>query len=222
MTMLLPTFQAAQEADAIAFARNFVATCREGEFLDLGFPPLHAEVSRAFAQHMIKQAMRDANVMLQIIDAAYLGWRDGREALDGLILELTNAHQTLPAFLAEYNARRVKGVLPARLRGRRRSSNLVQDMVAMTLILELITRFHLSPTRRQTGRKRAHSACSIASLVMTEAGLHRGGETAMEAIWWRYKASVLPGHRAEAVLATKKRHFENVETSDAYRLKEIP
>jgi hypothetical protein len=211
------------EANALAFAREYVARCREGNFLDLGYPLLHNEVSKAFAQRMIKMAMRDADIMLQIIDAAYLGWRDGRDALDSLIFDLTNAHQPLPSFLADYNARRLKGTLPPRLRGRQRSSNILQDIFIVTVIMELIERFDMQPTRRQTGRKREPSHCSIVSKAMAEAGLHRGGERAIEAVWSRYKASVLPGSRAEAVLAS--REGQNLETADSstdYRIKEIP
>ena len=62
----------------------------------------------------------------------------------------------------------------------------------------------MQPMRRQTGRKREPSCCSIVNTAMTEAGLHRGGERAIEAVWSRYKASVLPGSRAEAVLASRK------------------
>jgi hypothetical protein len=57
---------------------------------------------------------------------------------------------------------------------------------------------------------------------MTEAGLHRGGERAIEAVWSRYKNSVLPGSRAEAVLASRKgQNLETTEISGAYRIKEI-
>ena len=74
----------------------------------------------------------------------------------------------------------------------------------MTLIMELIERFDMQPTRRQTGRKREPSYCSIVNTALSEAGLHRGGERAIEAVWFRYKASVLPGSRAEAVLASRE------------------
>jgi hypothetical protein len=198
--MTLIPWQSAREAEALAFARERVAELARGDFLELGFPPLHPGVSRAFAQRMIVEAMRNADMMLQVIDAAYLGWRDGRDALDALIMELTNRHQPLPAFLAEYNARRLKGALPARLRGRRKSTNLVQDILACGLIIELIENFKLRPTRSQIGRKREPSACSIVSQAMAGAGLHRGGERAMQDIWRRYEASLLTP-RAEAVLA---------------------
>ena len=105
MTNLSTTYAAAVEAKALAFARKYMARCREGDFLDLGYPPLHPEVSKAFVQRLIRMALLDADIMLQVIDAAYLGWRDGRDALDSLILDLTNAHQPLPSFLADYNAR---------------------------------------------------------------------------------------------------------------------
>ena len=150
MINLPTTYTEAVEAEALAFAREYVARSREGNFLDLGYPLLHPEVSKAFAQRMIRMALCDADIMLQIIDAAYLGWRDGRDALDNLILDLINAHQPLPSFLAEYNARRLKGTLPPRLRGGQKSSNILQDMFIVTLIMELIERFEMLPHRRQT------------------------------------------------------------------------
>ena len=222
MINLPTTYTEAVEAEALAFAREYVARSREGNFLDLGYPLLHPEVSKAFAQRMIRMALCDADIMLQIIDAAYLGWRDGRDALDNLILDLINAHQPLPSFLAEYNARRLKGTLPPRLRGGQKSSNILQDMFIVTLIMELIERFEMLPHRRQTGRKRKPSYCSIVNAAMTEAGLHRGGERAIEAVWDRYKASVLPGSRAEAVLASREQNLETAKPSAAYRFKEIP
>ena len=90
----------------------------------------------------------------------------------------------------------------------------------MTLVMELTERFDMQPTRRQTGRKREPSCCSIVNTAM--AGLHRGGERALEAVWSRYKASVLPGSRAEAVLASRKGNLETADSSADYRLKEIP
>jgi hypothetical protein len=148
MINLPMTYAEAAKAEALAFAREYVARRREGDFLDLGYPLLHPEVSKAFAQRLIRMAMLDADIMLQVIDAAYLGWRDGRDALDSLIFDLTNAHQPLPSFLADYNARSIKGTLPPRLRGGQKSSNILQDIFIVTLIMELAERFDMQPTRR--------------------------------------------------------------------------
>ena len=192
------------EANALAFAREYVARCREGNFLDLGYPLLHHEVSKAFAQRMIRDG--DARRRHHVADyrrrlSRLARWPRRARQSD---FDLTNAHQPLPSFLADYNARRLKGTLPPRLRGRQKSSNILQDIFIVTLIMELIERFDMQPTRRQTGRKREPSYCSIVSKAMAEAGLHRGGERAIEAVWSRYKASVLPGSRAEAVLASRE------------------
>jgi hypothetical protein len=188
------------EAEALNFARQWIATCKQGDFADLGCPPLHPEAGGRFVQRMMAQyAEHNGQQMHVIIDLAYAGIVEAREALDDLISEYLYRHEALPSFLADYVERTRRGRSPPRMRGVKKSTNVLQDIFIVTLIMELIVVFKLHPTRSQL-YKSGPSACSVAATAMTEAGLHRGGEKAAQAVWNRYKDSVLPGHRAEAVL----------------------
>jgi hypothetical protein len=200
MTKQLPATYV--EAEALEVARRWIANCREGDFNDLGLPPLHRDAGPAFARRMLRHAMQDANSMLAILDLAYAGWRDARDALDDLIFECHNRGEPVPGCLVEYDTRVRKRQLPPippRLRGVRKSTNVLQDMFIVALIMELIVVCKLRPNRHQLYKSRP-SACSVAAQAMTEAGLHRGDEKAVQKVWERYQASVLPGSRAEAVL----------------------
>jgi hypothetical protein len=189
------------EAEALEFARDWIARGREGDFLGLGYSPLHPDAGRAFLRRMIRQyALGPDRQMLTIIDCARAGWDDADLVLRDLILEYTNRGEPLPAFLATYNAEIVTGRIIPRPRGRKRAANLLQDISIVTLVLELIERFGLKPTRYQAGSKRRPSACSVAAGAMAESGLHRGDERAIQQIWLRYAPAVLPGSRAEIIL----------------------
>jgi hypothetical protein len=191
------------EAEALDFARQWVATCSEGDFIGLGLPPLHPDAGRALTRRMLRHGMQDATTMLAILDLAYAGWQDARDALSDTIFDFANRGEPLPGSLVEYNTRVHKNRLPPispRLRHAKKSANILQDMFIVTLIMELIIVFKLRPTRNQV-YKAGPSACSVIAQALAEAAVHRGGEKAMMAVWNRYKASVLPGSRAEAVLA---------------------
>jgi hypothetical protein len=212
-TINLPaTYADGVEVEALAFARKWIASCREGNFIDLGVAPLHPEAGRAFTRRLVKQyALMHPFNMDEIVKCAEAGWDDADIALRELVAEYVDRGEAMPAVLAAYNVRLINPnyVQPTKPHGKKKADNILKDMVVVTLVMELITRFPLEPTRFQLGRKRKHSACSIAADVTTEAGLHRGGEAAIQKIWSRYQKAVLPGRAAEAALLTTKNDLGN-------------
>jgi hypothetical protein len=182
------------EAEALRFAREWIARCQEGDFLSLGYPPLHPDAGRAFARHMIKQyALTHPFNMTDVVDAAYGGSEDADIALRELVAEIIDRGEALPTVLGAYA---VGLAHPSpRLRGKKRATNILQDISIVTLIMELVEQFGLKPTRNPLAPR--PSACSIAATAMAEAGLHRGAEKAIAQIWRRYSPAILPVWRQE-------------------------
>jgi hypothetical protein len=164
---------------------------------------LHPEAGRAFLRRLMKQAaLGNAFAMDDLVAVADAGWDDADIALRELIAEFVNRNEPLPAVLAAYNIRALNPSRAPRARGPKPATNTLQDITIITLLTELVERFHLRPTRYQLGRRTRSSACSIASVALTEAGLHRGGEKAIQQIWGHYKSSgVVRGSRVETLIS---------------------
>src|SRR5262249_38238377 len=119
------------EAEALVFVRRWIANCSEGDFIGLGLAPLHPDAGRALAGRMLRHAMQDADRLLAILDLAYAGWKDARDALDDVILDFASRGKPVPAPLVEYDMRVHKGQLPPispRLRKANKSANILKDM----------------------------------------------------------------------------------------------
>jgi hypothetical protein len=179
------------EAEALAFAREWIARCREGDFLGLGYAPLDKAAGHAFARRMIKgYALLHPLNMTEVADAARAGSDDADLALRELAAEMLDRGQPLPSVLASYTVEVLHPRLP-RLRGQKKAANLLQDVSVVALIMTLVERFGLSPRRNPASNH--PSACSIAATALSEAGLHRGSEEGIRKIWRRYSPSVVPG-----------------------------
>jgi hypothetical protein len=194
MIQLPATYHGAIEIEAKSFARQWLARMREeGDFIGLGHAPLDPMTGRALSRRVLKSfALTGDTQMFYLTEAASVGDTDAHLVCVELITECTNRGEALPAFLANYNAKIVHGTLPQRLRARKKATNLVQDIVFCALIMELMARFSLRPTRDQKYRTRL-SACSVVADVARDLSLHRGGERAIQKIWGRYKDALLPG-----------------------------
>ena len=206
MTNLPATWEGAVEREALAFARDWIARCQEGDFGD-GYAPLHPEAGRAFVRRLLKiGAQMSPFNMDNLVELAKAGWDDADVALRDLIAEINNRYEPLPAILAAYNIWLInpRAPQPRTPKGRKKATNILADIGVATLIMTLIERFPLNPTRSHIGRKRNASACSIAWLTLTEAGLHRGGEEAVQQVWKRYAPTIMPGSRAEAILLARR------------------
>jgi hypothetical protein len=174
------------EAQALEFARDWLQR-------------MHAEfaegASRAFLREGLKNLAEHIgpNATLDLIDRAYAGSKDAHLILVDMINELTDRHKALPSFLATYNAHFLTGRVVFRSPpGPKWTTNFTQDVCIALLILELVRRFDLRPTRNKLQRRRP-CAASVAAQAMAEIGLHRGTEEALGKIWQRMAPSVLHG-----------------------------
>jgi hypothetical protein len=192
MTTLPATFADAAEMQARALAREWIARAQTGDFIGLGCAPAHPEAGQRFVRRLMAMGARDSNFMFALVEFALAGWDDAIAVVDGLISEHVNHYRTLPAFLAYYDQKIRAGHRPARPRGPKRTNSFMLDILAVTLVMEMLT-LGLKEYRRQFGRRLRPSACSIVAEALTEAGLHRGGERAVMEIWRRYKPRLVPG-----------------------------
>jgi hypothetical protein len=185
------------EAEALQFARNWLATIRAADFLDSGYKPFDPAASHAFVRRSLRQIIQLHPLnAAKVVEYAVHGLHDADIVLRELIAEKIDRGEPLGAVLGAYNIRIVHPDGLHRHRGRSKVPNLIQDIMITCLVLELIERFQpLKPTRSQIGRKQSQSACGIAAIVLAEVGLHRGGEQTIQQIWRRYAPSILPGYQ---------------------------
>ena len=199
MTKLPQTFADAEADQALAHALQFVAAMQQGDFIGLGCAPADPDAGRRFLRRMLAHWMGSARGQLDLVNWALAGWADADIVLRELIVEYSNRHEAPPAFLAFYIGQIASDRTVPRKKGRKKATNLIVDIMAVTLIMDLIERYHLKLTRYQAGKKLKESACSVAAKALSEAGLHRGGERALMKILDRYKPGIFPGSVAEGV-----------------------
>jgi hypothetical protein len=184
------------EAEALIFAREWIARGQEGDFIGLGCGPLDPNAGHVFARRMIKlHALGHPLNMAEVIHCAHHGSDDADLALRELAAEMLDRGDPLPAALAAYTIEALHPAGLPRLRGQKKASNLMQDISIVALIMTLVERFGLSVRRNEATDHRA-SACSIVARALDEAGLTRGNknpEEAVRKIWRRYSPSVVPG-----------------------------
>jgi hypothetical protein len=172
------------EAEALKYARDWIARMQQGDFLDLGLSPLHKETGHAFFQRMIrKYALSGAEPMLAMIDLADAGLEDARQALIELIGEYLNDHRPLPSFLADYNMRALTG--RTAIRGKQKADNVIADIAIVVLVAELIEKFGLKARRGQLA-KRQPSACSVVAMALSETGVRPVTEAAVGVLHAKY------------------------------------
>jgi hypothetical protein len=155
--MTLPvTYQAATETQALTFARERITHFQSGDFCNLGCPVTHPDAGRRLLRRMIGHyAMSSAPAMLTAAEMAS-EWDEADIALRELILEFTNRHEPLPAFLATHNARILAGYVPPCPRSRKKATNFLLDFFLVYLIVELTEKFGLKP---RLGRQRDGAGC---------------------------------------------------------------
>jgi hypothetical protein len=183
MTTLPATLQ---EAQALEFARDWLQRV-QAEFAEGAGRAVLREGLKNLAGHI------GPNATLELMDRAYAGSEDAHLILVDMINEHTDRHEPLPSFLATYNAEFLTGRVVFRSPpGPKKTTNFTQDVYIVLLMVELVLRFHLKPTRNKLQRRRP-CAASIAAQAMTELGLHRGTEEALGKIWRRVAPSAFPG-----------------------------
>jgi hypothetical protein len=173
------------DSDAERFARDWIAVRRHGDLFELGLAPLHPDAGHSFFRRMLKHfAVHDEKSMMIVLDIAYAGINDAREALVELILEYGNAGLAPPALLAEFNPRMLTGKMSPILRGHSKAGNVLQDLAAAVLVDELVERFGLSPTRRRWTH--SESAIDIVTAELRKAGIRGCSGYHLAKVWSRY------------------------------------
>jgi hypothetical protein len=177
------------EAEAMEFARAWVARANSGDFLGLGCSLLDPECGPRFLRRLMRTIWKSsAHDQLILIELARAGWDDADAVLLDLIFELTNAGQPLPAFLATYNAWRQTERRAPRPRGRKKATNFMADVALVGLAIDIVERFGLRPTRNHVSPR--PSACSVVARVVRPMG-----ERAMEKLWHKYAPIITRGMR---------------------------
>jgi hypothetical protein len=174
------------EAEAREFARDLVRnSCEPAQ--DSGFSAFDPSASHWWVRRLIKADIeRNPREAAQIVEYAVHGSTVANHALQELIDEKINRNEPLGAVLGAYAIRAMHPDIHHHHGGKSKVDYLMMDALIVTMIWLLVDRFpSLKATRSQSGWKRQPSACSILTEAMTEAGWHRGGEGAIQAIWRR-------------------------------------
>jgi hypothetical protein len=201
----LPVPVTSIEDEALTYAREWLARMREGDFIG-GLPPWHEDTGHAMARRfLMAYALAHPFNLDHVVQYAMDGQRDAAHVVYELIAHYRHNRIAMPVTLEAYEMRRSNPRVqrPPSPPARKKAKQMVQDAIICTLIMELIERFPgLRPTRSQisTKKHRPHSYCSIASVALTESGMHRGSEMAVQKVWQRIGPSVLPGTVAEVFL----------------------
>lgn len=172
----------AVEAGALAFARQRIAELRDG------FDP---GAGRRLAFNLLTPwALAHPDNMSRLKALARAGSAEAHGVLDELIKQFGTRTGKLPPQLMDYVTDGYAN--PARTRGRKRSSDVVRNIVFVGIVVELVHRFGLRPTRSRqaapTRIRQAHSAASILAIALQEElpdGFHKAkaAERAIEPVW---------------------------------------
>lgn len=180
-----------EEAAALVRAKECLRLIGEGDFFDPGYGAFNPEAGRVLLRRIMRSfADLDGAATLALINFAKAGWDDADLAIRQLITERLDRGEPLGSFLSAYNAEILNGYTVRAPRGSKPATNIVADMAIVCVMLELINRFGLKPTRIS---RRRPSAASVTAQALAETGLHRGGEDAVTKVWQRYGPQVLPG-----------------------------
>lgn len=190
--MLIPDPE--PKTGAMAVAREMIRRGREGgDSFFTAFGPLNPEAGHQTLRAMLKDyALSNATSAAQVCNWARLGWLDAELAMRELIVELGERDEELSSPLKTLKIELLDPNNTIRhARGRAKSQDFLQDLYISVMVLLLTEEFPLRATRG--GRSSKPSACSIVSLAMAAEGLHRGGESAVEKCWKRYKPMIMSG-----------------------------
>jgi hypothetical protein len=182
------------EVEALNHARQWIENMRTSDFNGWGVSPFDANGGAVLINQLVRLILNgEARHALIVIDWARAGWEPADLAIRNVLAEYAHRGVLPPPFLTEYLVRSlIESPSSSLSRGRNKMSNLLFDIALVTLVMTLCERFGLNPTRNPSARRRP-SACSIVAQAASEAGLHRGGESAMNRIWKRYAPALTPG-----------------------------
>jgi len=176
-----------------------------GGILD-GIAPLQPGGGRIMLRQLLKRfAFWNPLNLSQLCVWARNGWDDADLALRELIAEFAEHGVPMPATLSAYSLELIQPnrVLPAPARGRKKATQLLQDICITVLVILLVEEHGLTPTRRQKSRP---SACSVVAEALAEKGIHRGSEAAINKVWERCSPRILNGFQAKMPVAASVRN----------------
>src|SRR4051812_42711853 len=130
----------ARETHGRAIARSWIADAQEGDFDGLGCALIHPDAGHRFLRRMINLWSSGAadSQMLTLVEFALAGWEDAAIVCRDLIFEYTNPYEPLPSFLVYYNAKVHAGHTAPKPRGTQAATDLMTDMLMVTLVMELV------------------------------------------------------------------------------------
>jgi hypothetical protein len=184
MAQLPTTFVEAIEAEALAFARDWIEWHRRdpnGLF--------HPNATTVYGKSLMKAyAQSHPFGADDIVYFAENGSKEAHLALVDLIAEYADRGEQ-SAVLTAYNIRLMKRLANPESEPRRSgpamADNFLRDTGIMLLVIDLMDRFNLRPTRNRESRK--PSASSIAADALTKAGIGISmGYKGVEKVWGRY------------------------------------
>jgi hypothetical protein len=203
---------------ALSAARLLVQkNLQPGEFIGgtVHAAPLAPEGARPLVLAMLRRyATLSASNLMEVCHWGREGVDQAHQVLAELAAEYVNRGEPLPQILALYAAEQLHPGI-GRRPGRDRFRFFPQDVCIALLVLFLTELLPLRATR--SGRSQIKpSACSVMAVALSEAGIHRGGEAAVQKIWLRYRDMVMSDPSATpAVLAGARLGHDGMFQSSA-------
>jgi hypothetical protein len=187
------------EAEALAFAVDWLRRFQEYAD-DIGGVPLDPATEHLFAKQWCRMcAEAHVHGAEGVVELAIThGEPSAHEALVEIIDEKTERNEPLGAILGAYSIRLHRR--PFQPHSGPPRTTLIRSVIYSVLIVELVDRFRLHPTRRQRQRP---SACSIVAAAAQQLGLHRGGEDAFRQVFKRTAPMFVPGSHVASLHALK-------------------
>jgi hypothetical protein len=183
-----------EEAQARAFAREWIARVAAPGYFDSGEGAFDPAGAHGWVRQLIRLEIEAHPLQAaMIVEYAVLGSAAADQVLRELIAERTERNEPLGAVLGGYNIRLMNLDTNTHHRhGKSQVDNLVADIVIATLVLQLVERFGIRPTRKSAWRP---CACSIVAEVMAELHLYRGDWEAVQKVWNRYQRAITAGYQ---------------------------
>ena len=184
-----------QEATALQAAHEFIDKLRTLDFFNTGVDSWHPNAGRLWLRHLMQFYVNSTGAgegrkLLFLMAVARAGSKEADDFLRNMFTEQTHRNEEISPFLKTYIAEVLNQPIKARP-GPKNASNIAANVAIAALVLTLTEPpFNLTPLRGLS--KRRPSACSVLAQALAEAGLHRGGEKAIEKIWQRIGPAIAP------------------------------
>ena len=195
----MPGTQIQLRDQALSAARALVRRNLEpGEFIGgtVFVAPLAPEGSRPIVLAMLRRyASLSAWNLSEVAHWARGGMSEAHQVLCEIAAEYLDRGEPVPNILTGYVVEHFHARQDRRPGRPVRARFFAQDICIATLVMLLTEVLPLRATR--SGRSTAKpSACSVMATALAEAGVHRGGESAVQKIWLSYRDLVMSERQA--------------------------